>query len=236
MENSLFDYMNRRISGIAEKLLPPGEAGPVITLSRQSGCGASRIAWALCEELNKKKPAADSSHKWKLISREILLSVAEKLNLDPQALRHVINDKDRGIMDQIVEALSSHSVKSDGKILKTLREVIRQFGNNGRVVIVGRGGASLCSGIENSLHIRLEAPLDWRMAQIEERLGFSREYARDYIRERDAERERFIKKVAGRGKAEPAFDVVLNRSRMTEKQLVQIILHLAAVKGLINTK
>jgi len=119
MENRLFEYMNRRIGG---GFIPAGqikEAGPVITISRQTGCGASHIAWALCEELNTKKnlPSVktDGAGKWSFINREILQKSAEQLNLDPSTLKHVIDDKDRGIMDQIVDALSTHSHKSDRK-------------------------------------------------------------------------------------------------------------------------
>jgi cytidylate kinase len=232
MENRLFEYMNRRIGQELSNARLIKESGPVITISRQTGCGASRIGWFICEELNKRNKTDKSVAKWNLISREILLKSAEELNLDPSELRHVLNDKDRGIMDQIVEALSSHSHKSDTKILKTIQEVIRQFGTNGNVVIVGRGGASFCSDIKRSLHIRLEAPEEWRIAQIVRRLDFSKSYATQYIREHDAERELLITRIFGKEPDNSSYDVELNRSRFTEKQLAEAIIHLAEVKDL----
>jgi cytidylate kinase len=234
MENRLFEYMNKRIGG---DFIPTGiikEAGPVITISRQSGCGGSRIAWAICEELNQKKnQSVKTNGKWNFISREILLETAEKLNLDPMALRHVISDKDRGIMDQIVEALSSRSHKSDQKILKTVQQVIRQFGVNGNVIIVGRGGATICRDIKHSLHIRIEAPEEWRVAEIAKRLDFSKDYAKEYVRKQDAERELLVTKLLGRKPDNTAYDVIINSSHFTEKELADSIMHLAAIKGLI---
>jgi len=246
MENRLFEYMNRRIGG---GFTPAGqikEAGPVITISRQTGCGASHIAWALCEELNAKKSIpsvktdgnavktdGNTEGKWSFINREILQKSAEQLNLDPLTLKHVIDDKDRGIMDQIVDALSTHSHKSDQKIMKTVQDVIRQFGVNGNVVIVGRGGASICSGIKKSLHIRLEAPEEWRIAQITQRLDFSRTFATQYIRKQDAERELLVAKLFGKKADRHVYDIEMNCSRFTEKEIVGAIIQLAIIKGLI---
>jgi cytidylate kinase len=233
MENRLFEYMNRRVGG---EFIPADlneEAGPVITISRQTGCGASRIAWGICEKLNQKKPTLKTERKWNLISREILLKSAEELNLDPRALNHVISDSNRGMMDQIVDALSSHSHKSDHKILKTVQEVIRQFGTNGKVVILGRGGASICRDIKHSLHVKLEAPEEWRVTEIARRLDFSKAFATEYIRKHDAERDLLIAKLFGRKPELSDYDVQFNRAGFTENELVDAIIHLATIKELI---
>jgi cytidylate kinase len=233
MENRFFEYMNRRIGG---DLIPEGthkEQGPVITISRQTGCGASMIGWGICEEINKMNRPGKPKGRWNLVSREILLKSAEELHLDPMVLKHVINDKDRGIMDQIVEALSTHTHKSDQKILTTIREVIRRFGSNGNVVIVGRGGASFCAGIARSLHVRLEAPEEWRIENIAHRLDFSKAFATEYVRKHDIERELLVKKFFGKSPDNSVYDIEINRSRFTEKELIDAIIQLAIVKGLI---
>jgi len=237
MENSLFEYMNRRIGGDFIPSNTIKDPGPVITISRQTGCGARGIAWTICEELNRNKPSlkSDGNGKWKYISREILQESAEQLNLDTSALKSVIDDKDRGIMDQIVGALSTHSHKSDQKIIKTVQDVIRQFGNNGNVIIIGRGGASLCHDIRLSLHIRLVAPEDWRISEIARRLDFSKAYATEYVKKRDVERELLVTKLLGRKPDSSAYDVELNRSRFTEQELADAIIQLALIKGLIKT-
>ena len=233
MENRLFDYMNRRLSGEVIPEISKKEPGPVITISRQTGCGARGIAFAICQELNKRKPAVKNENPWRFISREILQESAEKLNLDPVSLQHVVNDKDRGIMDQIVGALSTHSFKSDQKILKTVQDVIRQFGHSGKVVIIGRGGASICSDIKQSLHIRLVAPEDWRIAEIARRLDYNKAYATQYVRKRDAERELLITRLLGKKPDSLAFDLEINRSRFTDAQIAELIIQLATIKGII---
>ena len=233
MENRLFDYMNRRLSGEVIPEISKKEPGPVITISRQTGCGARGIAFAICQELNKRKPAVKNENPWRFISREILQESAEKLNLDPVSLQQVVNDKDRGIMDQIVGALSTHSFKSDQKILKTVQDVIRQFGHSGKVVIIGRGGASICSDIKQSLQIRLVAPEDWRIAEIARRLDYNKAYATQYVRKRDAERELLITRLLGKKPDSLAFDLEINRSRFTDAQIAELIIQLATIKGII---
>lgn len=234
MENRLFEYMNKRIGS---DFIPSGilkEAGPVITISRQTGCGARGIAWAICEELNKRNiPSVKTEGNWRYISREILQESAEQLNLDPVALKNVIDDKNRGMMDQIVGALSTHSHKSDKKIMKTVQDVIRQFANNGKVIIIGRGGASICQDIKHSLHVRLVAPEEWRIAEIARRMDFSKSYATEYVRKRDEERQLLLTKLFGKKPDSSCYDIEMNRSRFTEKELADSIIQLAFIKGLI---
>jgi cytidylate kinase len=232
MENRLFEYMNRRISN---ENLPAGlnkEPGPVITISRQTGCGASRIAWGVCAEINMKLLQKNKSSKWNFINREILQKSAEQLHLDPMALQHVLNDEDRGIMDQIIDALSTHSHKSDQKIMKTIQEVIRQFGNNGNVIIVGRGGASICKGIERSLHIRIEAPEEWRIAEITNRFNYSTSFATEYVRKHDHERELQVAKLFGSKTETSKYDIEINRSRFSIKEIIDLITDMASIKQL----
>ncbi len=231
MENRLFEYMNRRIGGTIIPADTKKEAGPVITISRQTGCGARGIAWILCDELNKRKPS--DKNKWKYINREILQESAGQLNLDPGAVEKIIADKDRGIMDQIVGALSTHSYKSDQKILNTIHDVIRQFGTHGNVIIIGRGGASICSDIKLSLHVKLVAPEPWRIAEIARRLDFSKAYATEYVHNRDEERELLVSKLFGKKPDSTTYDIQMNCSRFTEKEIADSILQIASVKGII---
>ena len=235
MENRLFEYMNRRIGGDFIPSRTITEPGPVITISRQTGCGARGIAWLICEELKKRKPADKTEGNWRYINREILQESAEQLNLDPAALKSVIDDKTRGIMDEIVGALSTHSHKSDQKILKTVQDVIRQFAVNGKVIIIGRGGANICNDFMLALHIKLVAPEDWRISEIARRLDFSKAYATEYVRKRDEERQLLVTRFLGKKPDSSAYDVELNRSRFTEKELSDAIIQLALIKGLIKS-
>lgn len=233
MEDRLFEYMNRRIGGNYTPSRPLAESGPVITISRQTGCGAKGIAFAICDELNNRRPNGKYEGNWRFINSEILKEAAEELNLDPVALKNVIDDNSRNIMNEIVEALSTHSHKSDQKILKTVHDVIRHFALNGKVIIIGRGGASICSDIKKALHIKLVAPIDWRVSEIMRRMDLSKADATDYIEKSDEERTLMNVKILGKDFHKPVYDVEIERSRFTEKELADVIMQIAIIKGLI---
>ena len=232
MENLLYEYMSKRFSAEHEHHESPKGFGPVITISRQAGCGASKLAHELCQLMDASSHPYSKPGTWHFINHEVLEKSAEKLNLDPHKLDKVITDKERGIMDQIVEALSSHRHKSDQKIMKTVQEVIRQLAEQGNIVIVGRGGAVVGQHISRSLHIRLEAPFEWRLSEVMKKLEYSREYAREYIRRIDEQREMYIQKMLQGSRNFSIYDVTLNPSRFSENQLIGIIAHMAMVKGI----
>jgi len=232
MENLLYEYMNKRFSEEHEHFESPKGLGPVITISRQVGCGASKLAHDICQLMNSIQNPSAKPGTWQFINHEILEKSAEKLELDPSKLHRVITDKERGIMDQIVEALSSHSHKSDQKIMKTVQDVIRQFAERGNVVIVGRGGAVVSQHISRSLHVRLEAPVEWRLNQVMKKLEYSREYAKEYIKKLDEQREMYVQRLLPVSNVYSVYDVTLNPSRFSEKQLLDIIVNMAAVKGI----
>jgi cytidylate kinase len=233
MENLLYEYMNRRFNYELEHPQKARDFGPVITISRQAGCGASKLAHDLCLKLNNVSglhPGQPGA--WHFINHEILEKMAEKLNLEPNKLDRVITDKQRGIMDEIVEALSSHSHKSDKKIMKTMMEVLRQFAEQGNVIIVGRGGAAVSQHIERSLHIRLEAPLEWRIESTMKKLEYSREYSTHYVQRIDEGRQMYIKRLLEGRSGHSLIDALLLTNRFTEIELVDIIFHLAKLKGI----
>lgn len=226
MENLLFEYMNRRSSGDNKSSPAKQTLGPVITISRTTGCSGAEIAYLVSQLIEKN----NAQQHWKLVSKEILQKSAEQLNLDPDFLRNVVTDNNRGMMDQIVESLSSHIHKSDAKILRTIQHVIRQFAELGNVIIIGRGGAGICTGIDKALHVRLDAPLEWRINEIATKLEFTQEYAFKYVQEHDKQRENFIAKLHG-GKPEAfVYDFVVNCSHFSQPQIAEIIYQNAVTK------
>lgn len=232
MENLLYEYMSQRFLSGRDLSGMPSDFGPVITISRQAGCGASKLAHELCKRFSADTRMSGLQEPWQFINHEILEKSAEKLNLEPGKLDRVITDKERGIMDQIVEALSSHSHKSDQKIMKTMQEVIRQIAEQGRVIIVGRGGAVVSQHIRRALHLRLEAPLEWRMEQVVKKLEYSREYAREYILKLDEQREMYVKKMAQGSENHYLYHAILNPSRYSESEILDLIMNMAALKNI----
>lgn len=234
MADILLEYMLNRFRENQNIPVERKEAGPVITISRETGCGANEIAEALVHRLNEVAENAGKKAGWRWIDRQILEKSAEELNLDPTRIHKVLTDHERGTVDQIVEALSGHTHKSDIKIRKTLLDIIRQFAEQGNVVIIGRGGATISHDIVKSLHIRFEAPLLWRTEAFMKKFTYSREFAKEFIKKTDAERDLFNNKLTGEKSFNLLYDCIINRSRFTTAEIIEIVMKMATLKGILK--
>jgi cytidylate kinase len=231
MPDLLLNYMNRRL---AEKSQAEAfDPGPVITISRECGCGARNIAKELAVQLNQKASTASSGTEWRWVDKEILEQSAHKLNLEPSLVKRVFTDKERGTMDEILSALSSRNHKSDKMIRNTTFDVIRAFALEGHVIIIGRGGVLASRDISRSLHVRLEAPEEWRIEAMMRLRPFSYPEAKKYIHEQDELRNQFRDKVLWDKSSNLLYDIIINRSRFSEAEIAQLMVQLARDKGII---
>ena len=173
--------------------------GPAVTISRELGCPAKTIAAELVSTLNNIKSSKAKPHPWRWISKEILHESAKHLEADPEQIQHIFEYKKRGVLEDLLLAQSKDYYKSDLKIRATMAKVIRKFANEGNAVIVGRGGVAITRDILKSLHVFLEAPLEWRAVRISAKYDISIEKARRYARNIDKRRARFRDEFQGSG-------------------------------------
>lgn len=208
----------------AKQLYP----GPVLTISREVGCPAKKIAAGLAEQLNKIKTSKSKAHPWHWISKEILMESARELQVDSSQIQHVFDYKSRGVLEDLLMAQSRDFYKSDLKIRTTISKVIRKFANDGNAIIVGRGGVAITRDIPKSLHIFLEAPLEWRALRVAEKHDFSIEKARNYAQNVDKKRASFRDFFQGKGNDYTRFDIKFNCMTLEEKEIIEIVI--AAMK------
>jgi cytidylate kinase len=198
--------------------------GPVVTISRELGCPAKVIASSLTERLNSLKKTKAKEHPWRWISKEILLESARELQVDSSQIQHVFDYRSRGVLEDLLLAQSKDYYKSDLKIRTTIAKVIRKFANEGNAVIVGRGGVAITRDIPKSLHIFLEAPLEWRALRVVEKHNLSIEQARSYALNVDKKRAHFRDYFQGKGTDYTRFDIKLNCMTLETDEIVDIIL------------
>ena len=234
MSNILINYMKNRfkhesVSQTKMHLKP----GPVITISREYGCPAKRLAEKLSKELNRIEFENYTKNKWHWISKEILDQSAKELNLKPTIIREVANSEQNGLVDDIVKSLSHKGYPGDIKIRKTIREVIRSFAEQGHVIIVGRGGIAITQDIERSLHIKIEAPLKWRINDVSKNQMISLMEAKKKINHIDHQRAVLREYFVRDNKELPPFDVTFNYYTLDEDDIIAAIVRLMEVKDLI---
>ncbi len=207
--------------------------GPVVTISREVGCPAKKIAASLTEHLNKLKREKTKNHPWQWISKEIMMESARELHVNSSQIQHVFDYKSRGVLEDLLLAQSKGYYKSDLKIRTTIAKVIRKFANDGNVVIVGRGGVAITRDIPKSLHIFFEAPLEWRALRVAEKNDISIDQARSYARSIDKKRSNFRDIFLGKGNDYTRFDIKLNCMTLEIDVMIDIIIGALKSRGMI---
>ena len=234
MSNILINYMKHRFN--PETIVPEKnklKAGPVVTISREYGCPAKRLAGMLSSALNRIELENYSKNHWQWISKEILDESANELNLKSNMIREIVNKEESGVVDDIVMSLSYKYYPGDHKIKKTIGGVIRSFAEQGHVIIVGRGGVSITRDITDSLHIKLQAPLEWRVNDVSKKQMISLTEAKKKIRTIDDQRKMLRDFFEGAKSDDSMFDVIFNYMTLDEEDIIATIIRLMESKDLI---
>lgn len=202
----------------------PGDVGPVLCISREIGVGARVIAKRLSEELNCT-----------ILGRDTIDHVAEDLNAQRQ-LVDSLDEQGRSGVERWVEGYLHGSPVEYGEYAKSLIKVFRASAEQGSVIFLGRG-ASFVLGLSKAFCVRLVAPMDRRIAQLMSYLSLTKDAAVEMIRQRDFEREAFIRKVFHRELNDPlAYHLTLNLHTMQFDDAVKIILFCMEQNGFLKTK
>lgn len=229
MKTDLVQYLKDRY---AERNIPGTDPGPVVTIARETGCTGKKVAQQLMDSLNKRFPAQTKIEPWKWVGKEIFVEASKELGIDPLVVRNIFEEK-RGIIDEFLSSQSQKYYKNDRTVIKTISEIIRSMANHGHVIILGRGGVPLSRDIPKSLHIYLEAPIEWRINVISEKYCFSLSEARKYVEETDARRIHYREHFEGKGNDYTWVDVKYNSMQLKPAEIVESIIHLMEIKNLL---
>lgn len=231
MGNALLNYLNKRLeeSNSFHKVAK-GPAGPVITISREVGCNGLPLARELAAHLNQQRMFTE----WKVLSKEVFYKSAQELNLEPEKVQRMFKKADKYTFEQILTAFGEKRYKSEAKISKTVRDVIHSLAVDGFNIIVGRASHIIAGDIKNAFHLRLTAPLDYRVANIMENNKLSLNDAIKFIDRVEKERDAFRKAIKAGDSHADNFDMNINRATFTTAQCVEIILLAIEKKSILS--
>jgi cytidylate kinase len=214
-----FDYFDGRYR---ESLLskPPSEDGPVITLSRLTGCDARQVAALLVDDLNLKF----GTSKWRWVDKDIIYDIAKELNTDTQRVENFYKGIELSNISEMIMAFSGGFV-SDLRVKKAIKDVVFSMCKEGHIVLVGRGGVSIAHDIEDALHIRLIAPFYWRVENVMKKKAMDIEAAEEYVVDSDEKRFHLIQAFLDKKplNIDYLFDATINRSSFTIQEISQLI-------------
>lgn len=230
MVDVFFKYMSHRLieSIEAPATKETSGPGPVITISREYGCPSKNIAKALYDKIQEYYTGKDCP--WQIISKEIIELSADRLKIPPSKIAYVFKDVSKSMMDEMIESLSTRYYQSDKKIKKIITEVIGDIGRSGHVIMLGRGSVSVTRSMKESVHIRLTAPIEWRVRRLSERKKESFKELSSMALQMDENRWRLIREMGLPNADIHIFDAVFNCSTLSIDEIANAILHLAAKK------
>jgi cytidylate kinase len=190
-----------------------------ITLSRQTGSGAMEVAEKLAKYMQKQCP---SDCPWAVFDRNLMERVLEDHNLPARIAKFLPEDAISGVNDMVDELLGLHP--PSWTVIRQTTETILQLAELGNVILIGRGANVITGKLENTLHVRLIAPLEKRIERIQKQNNLSRSKAEDFIRRNDQGRARYLKKYYHQHVEDPLlYDLVLNTDRFSIQEVVGII-------------
>lgn len=216
---TLFDYFDKRHR---EAVLgqPASEDGPVITISRQTGCDARQVANLVIQKLNIRY----KTNKWKWVDKDFIYSIARELNTDKARVEGFYKGVENSNLAEMIMAFSGGFV-SDNRIKKAINDVVLSICKEGYVVLVGRGGVSIANNIIDSLHVRLMAPFYWRVENVMKKKSLEIGKAEEFVLDTDEKRFRLIQMFLKQKSVniDYLFDSTINRRSFTIDQTATLI-------------
>jgi cytidylate kinase len=160
-----------------------------ITIDREVGCGGVEIAAQVARRLN-----------WKLIDKSLIFDIAKMAHVDVEAVKKLDEHPDpfftrvsrlfwgggaeRGIVN--CEQFDCN------KMSELTRSVFLKAADEGHRVIVGRGAPYHLAGREDTFHVFLYAPRDFKIERVR-KYCVSQQHAEKVIDTADRERAAFIR-------------------------------------------
>ena len=174
------------------------EGWPVMTISRESGTQGTALGRRVAERLG-----------FSCWDSEIVTEIARLLHTDETTIA-AFDERTRGAIEDLIGAslFSQDIISAD--YADNVRRIINSIARRGRAVIVGRGAQFLVDP-NHALRVRLVAPFEHRVRQVETLKGISFEEAKPIVESIDKERATFVHQATGQNVADPTqYDVVIN--------------------------
>ncbi|MCF8240838.1 MAG: cytidylate kinase-like family protein [Melioribacteraceae bacterium] len=193
--------------------------GPCITLSRQTGIGGEKISQSLLEFFDNH---STRKNPWAYFDKNLIEKVLEDHNL-PDNFKKFLDEESFVAENSYLNELFGIQ-PSMMKLFKKTFKSIYHLAELGYVIIVGRGSNIITADLRNSFHVRLVAPLNYRIELAQELYGHSRKETAEFIKREDSKRKRFIKNYFHKDVDDPLlYHVIINTNLLTFDEIANLI-------------
>jgi cytidylate kinase len=188
----------------------------VITVSRGSFSGGKILAECLAENLG-----------YRCIDRDIIVERAAAYGVTQEDL-HAAMEKPPSFWDRFKHKKYLY--------LTLIQAALTEEVRTGKAVYHGNAGHLLLRGVSHVIRTRIIAPLDFRLAMIQDRLKMNRTEALAYIQKMDQDRTRWTQYLYAVNWGDPSlYDIVLNLECIDIQESCEIIAHAARQTCFLET-
>lgn len=177
-----------------------------LTVSRQMDSGGDELALQVAQRLG-----------WRVVCRDLINQAALAACVPQVALAEIDELGFLGLRpsSRDWQAYQSH-----------VKRIIRELADEGKVVIVGRGGQAVLRGRPDVLHVRVVAPLEVRVARLQQGKNISAESARACLEASDRARARYLRRSHGIRLDDPTlYHLIINIGLLDLSHAVDLIVH-----------
>jgi cytidylate kinase len=201
---------------------PPGPsvpAGLTIAVSREAGARGGTIGRRVGRKLG-----------WQVYDQELLEYLVQASNVQQNLTDSLVGEAAQWVNERMRDLLTSGRLE-DNPASVNLARLSLTLGVQGQVVLIGRGAGFLLPA-DTTLHARLIAPLEDRVAYLSQALRLTLDEARQRVEVRDARRAGYLSSYLHRSPDQVhAYDLVLNTSSLGEELSAELIIHAARAKA-----
>jgi cytidylate kinase len=167
-------------------------------ISREAGAGGGTIARMVGTRLD-----------WKVYDHELLEAIAHRMEVPTDEVRGIDELAPSVVQDWILPLREEYYAPQEA-YLDHLAKLVEAIGRSGQSIIVGRG-ANFLLPREETLSVRIIAPMKARAARLAERMHVSARTARRAARDLDRRRNQFDRTMHRADPTDPhQFDLVLD--------------------------
>lgn len=185
---------------------------PCVTISRQYGCEGYPVAELIVKTMTEK-----TGEPWLLIDKDVLDEVSRHHNISKEILENLGEKKRR--IDDILAVFSPRWTHSQD-CFQLLCHYVVSLAEQGNVVIMEMGGATITRHFEHARHFRIYASEEFKAKTIARRLKINVEEAAEKITTEQRKRDNFAKDFLSQSDHDPLlYDIMFNNDRLTPEQM-----------------
>ena len=199
---------------------PHPEIQPFITISRETGAGATTLGRELMPLLDRQFGAG--RHPWVFLDRDLLTHALTHHQLPVRLAQFLPEDRISEIRAAIGELVGLHP--SLWQLEQKVAEAILQLAHVGRVIFAGRAAHLITRSLAGGLHVRLVASMESRVPRIANVLRCDPDAALAHIERNDHARRRFVRTNFGEDIDNcHLYDLVLNTDQLSPATAARIV-------------